>query len=136
MFHLQVDDDCLSPPYRQSVSRLINVPLPLLEDFQRGLLLASLLAVLPESDECRVSFELRRLESEDPSRHQLFAQVVYLAAADPTSAMAGYFRTMRIRRGFHNACAACWRSTPDTAPSLAYEVSWLTRTHPDTGGAP
>ena len=134
MFHLQVDDDCLSPPYRQSVSRLISVPLPLLEDFQRGLLLASLLAVLPESDECRVSFELRRLESEDLSRHQLFAQVVYLAAA-PTSAMAGYFRTMRIRRGFQNACVACWQSTPDTAPSLAYEVSWLTRTHPDRRGA-
>jgi hypothetical protein len=136
VFHLQVDDACLSPAYRQAVSRLTQVPSHTLADFQQGLLLAAVLAVPPESAECRISFELRQLVSEDPSRHQLLAQVVYLAAAPPASAMAGYFRTMRIRRGFDNACAACWQPTPDAPPSLAFEVSCRTKTHPHERGAP
>ncbi len=136
MFHLQVDDDCLSLTYRQVVSRLIEVPSPVLEDFQQGLLLAALLAVPPECAECGVSFQVRQLEPEGPSRYQLCAQVLYLAAAPPASAMAGYFRTMRIRRGFDNACAACWQPTPDAPPSLAYEVSCRTMTHPHERGAP
>ncbi len=136
MFQLQVDDDCLSPPYRQSVSRLISVPSSILVEFQRGLILAALLAVPTGCDECRVSFQLRQLVPEDPSRHQLFAQVVYLVAEAPSSAMVGWFRDTRIRRGFRHACTECWQSSPDAALSLAYDVSCLPRTHPDTGGAP
>ena len=134
MFQLQVDDDCLSPPFRQSVSRLIQVPSPVLEDFQQGLLLAALLAVPTGCAECRVSFQLRQLVPEDPSRYQLFAQVLYLVAEAPTSAMAGYFRDTRIRRGFRHACAECWQSSPDAALSLAYDVSCLPRAYPDTSG--
>jgi hypothetical protein len=135
VFHLQVDDDCLSPAYRQTVSQLVRVPTPLLEDFQRGLLLAAVVADLPECSACRVSFHLRQLVPGDPSRHQLSAQVVYLSGVAPTSGLAGYCRTMRIRRGFEHACAACWQPPPDAPLGFTYEVSCHTKTHPHERGA-
>jgi hypothetical protein len=134
VFHLQFDSDCLSPTYRQSVSRLIQVPLAVLEDFQRGILLAALLSVPRLCGEARVCFQVRQLMPDDPSRHQLFVQVVYVVAEAPTSAVAGWVRDTSIRRGFRHACAECWQSSPDAALGLAYDVSCLPRAHLDTEG--
>jgi hypothetical protein len=111
-----------SEVYQDYVALRVEIPRPRVQDFQRTILMATLLGVPPHCRSARLTFHVRERQTDAASRFGVFARVVYHVPR-PESSGEARGRDAVIRQEFRPVKGLCRAETQGRESPFAYEVA-------------
>ncbi len=108
--------------YQDYVALRVEIPRPRVQDFQRTILVATLLGAPTHCRSARLTFHVRESKAQAASRFGLFARVVYHVPR-PESSAAARQRDAVVRQEFRPVKPLCRAEPQGSESPFAYEVA-------------